>query len=526
MPSHDLTSPSPEAARRSAQPDLPFLEAYFANVVALSEDAIISVNPDQQIRMFNQGAETIFGYTEGEMLGQHFAVLLPERFRAVHQSHMARFAPSDDRMRPMNSRQTIFGLRKDGTEFPAEATITQFTVNGETVLTVRLRDMTEARHGVQARGRLAAIVESSDDAIISKSLEGIITSWNPAADRLFGYTAVEAVGQPITIIIPPERLAEEDAVLAHIRRGEGVDHFETVRVTKAGQRIDISLTVSPVKDAEGRIIGASKIARDITERKRAEAALDRAHDELEGRVVERTAALTTTVQELKTEIQRRTAAEDQLRKLSIELTLTEQREHQRLAQVLHDGLQQLLVAAQFRTTLLERLPDPRVQAGARELRDLLQEALTASRSLTAELSPPVLQTGGLIPALEWLAQWMAETHQLVVDLHAETNQQPESDALKILLFQAIRELLFNVVKHTGVRQARVEITQSDGHMRVVVADEGQGFDPDQRQAASMGGLGLPSIRQRLEFVGGRLEVASRPGQGSRFTLSVPLHLSA
>jgi PAS domain S-box-containing protein len=122
---------------------------------------------------------------------------------------------------------------------------------------------------------LAAIVDSSDDAIVSKTLEGIITSWNRGAEKVFGYSAAEAVGQPITLIIPPERHEEEANVLAHIRRGQKIDHFETVRQTKDGRKINISLTVSPVIDVQGKIIGASKVARDITERKQAEVERER-----------------------------------------------------------------------------------------------------------------------------------------------------------------------------------------------------------------------------------------------------------
>ena len=124
-----------------------------------------------------------------------------------------------------------------------------------------------------AQARLAAIVDSSDDAIVSKTLDGVITSWNPAAEHMFGYTAAEAVGQHITLIIPHDRLDEEHDVLTQIRRGERIQHFETQRRAKDGRLLDISLTVSPVKDASGRIVGASKIARDITERRQTEQAL-------------------------------------------------------------------------------------------------------------------------------------------------------------------------------------------------------------------------------------------------------------
>ena len=130
------------------------------------------------------------------------------------------------------------------------------------------RDVTERKQAEQAHALLAAIVESSDDAIVSKTLEGIIRSWNRGGERLFGYSSNEAVGKPITLIIPHDRIEEERTILARLVRGERIEHFETIRVTKDGRYIDISLTISPVRDPTGRIIGASKIARDITASKR------------------------------------------------------------------------------------------------------------------------------------------------------------------------------------------------------------------------------------------------------------------
>jgi PAS domain S-box-containing protein len=137
-------------------------------------------------------------------------------------------------------------------------------------ITERKRIEAALRDSEQRLSRLAAIVESSDDAIVSKNLDGIITSWNRGAERIFGYTAEEAIGQPIMIIIPHDRQDEERTILTRIRRGERIDHFETVRQRKHGSLINISLTVSPVKDADGTVVGASKIARDITEQKRAQ----------------------------------------------------------------------------------------------------------------------------------------------------------------------------------------------------------------------------------------------------------------
>jgi PAS domain S-box-containing protein len=144
---------------------------------------------------------------------------------------------------------------------------------GEKLFTVILRDITQRERAEEALQRIAAIVEFSEDAIITKDLNGVITTWNPGAERLFGYTAREAIGQPITLIIPADRLEEEPAVLARIRSGGSVRHYETVRRRKDGTLLDISLSVSPLKNSQGQMTGASKIARDISGRKRTEAAL-------------------------------------------------------------------------------------------------------------------------------------------------------------------------------------------------------------------------------------------------------------
>jgi two-component system, chemotaxis family, CheB/CheR fusion protein len=168
--------------------------------------------------------------------------------------------PDTPPARSTEDRQRWSELRFPGRGEPAPADIT-------------LTDLDKRTRGEVATSLLAAIVESSDDAIVSKGLDGVISSWNPAAERLFGYTAREAIGQSVTILIPPDRLDEEGVILDRIRRGEPVEHYETVRLRKDGSPLDVSLTISPVRDSEGRIVGASKICRDITRQKQAEAEL-------------------------------------------------------------------------------------------------------------------------------------------------------------------------------------------------------------------------------------------------------------
>ncbi len=177
----------------------------------------------------------------------------------------------------IRERRSVRGLdavaeRPDGTRVPFIPFPTpMFNSDGQFAGAVNLLvDISERKHAEEAMYRLAAIVESSDDAIIGKNLQGIITNWNKGAERIFGYLAEEIIGQSIKVLIPPEYQSEEDMILERLRRGERIDHYETVRQRKNGELIDVSLTISPIKDTSGHIIGASKIARDITERKRFE----------------------------------------------------------------------------------------------------------------------------------------------------------------------------------------------------------------------------------------------------------------
>ena len=214
----------------------------------------------------------------------------------------------------------------------------------------------------------------------------------------------------------------------------------------------------------------------------------------------------------------------QLRAMAGELALAEQRERKRLAKVLHDNLQQLLVGAKFHTSLLARSGDPAAKETGREVENLLGQALVASRTLTTELSPPILEEGGLGVALKWLGEWMADRHGLAVEVTTDDDLPQPVEDVKVFLFESVRELLFNAVKHSKVRSATVHAHCLDGRLWIVVADKGVGFDPARIAQARLGtgGFGLLTIRERLTLIGGQMEIDSAPGQGCRFVLSVPL----
>jgi signal transduction histidine kinase len=237
---------------------------------------------------------------------------------------------------------------------------------------------------------------------------------------------------------------------------------------------------------------------------------------LEQRVRERTADLSNAL--LKVAFQ-----SEQLRNLASELTLVEQRERMRLAEQIHDGLQQLLVAAKLEVGLLGRMEGPTVQRRCQEVGRLLVEALADARSLTAELSPPILRTGGLLAGLEWLARWCQEKHHLTVQITAPaTPLPPLPEDLTVLLFQSVRELLFNAVKYAQVPEATVTLVWEPPGLTLTVADAGAGFDPHglRGEGGGGGGFGLARIRHRLELLGGCMSLGSAPGKGTRVTLAV------
>jgi len=266
-------------------------------------DAMLIVNQTGEIVVANLQSEKLFGYDHEELIGRSVESLVPQRLRAEHPHHRGYFLGAP-RVRPMGAGLESFALRKDATEVPVEISLSPLTNEAGSFIVSAIRDATDRRRteGLKmldavlretreceerfgliadaARLKNAAIVESSDDAIISKNLEGVIASWNTGAQRILGFTEAEAVGQPITFIIPPELREEENKILRQLRVGERIEHFETVRVRKDGSRVNVSLTVSPLRDPAGRIVGASKIARDMSEVKRAQEDLRKAYVEV------------------------------------------------------------------------------------------------------------------------------------------------------------------------------------------------------------------------------------------------------
>ncbi len=251
-------------------------------------DAVAAVNQQGVIIQVNSQTEALFGYTRDELIGQKIEMLVPDRQRGQHHLHREHFH-QQPKIRRMGSGLDLSGRRRDGSEFPVEISLSPIaTADGTMVLSV-IRDISDrkrvehelrraneeldrrkSRELRDSQNRLALIVDSSQDAIIGKNLDGIVTHWNQGAEHIYGYTAQEMIGRPISVLTPKERVDEIPGILEKIRRGQRVEYFESVRVTKDKRNLNMSISVSPIHDAEGKVVGASTIARNITAQKKIE----------------------------------------------------------------------------------------------------------------------------------------------------------------------------------------------------------------------------------------------------------------
>jgi len=377
----------------------------------------------------------------------------------------------------------------------------------------------------KAIGLLASIVDSSDDAIVSKTLEGIITSWNGGAERLFGYTAKEAIGQPITMIIPLDRRDEETRILARLRQGQPIEHFDTVRVRKDGTKVEISLSISPVRDAAGKIIGASKIARDITERKR----IERELSESEERFRTLADALDTQVQFRTQELRRRNAEilqqSDQLRDLSGRLMLAQDEERRRISRELHDSAGQHLAALGMGLARIEAdaKRDPaRLSKSIKDAQDLIQDLTREIRTTSYLLHPPMLDESGLTSALRWYIDGLAERSGISIELNIPDNLERLAPEVELAIFRLAQECLTNIHRHSESKTAVIRIAREADKIYAEVQDHGKGMSQERlAEIQSKGaGVGIRGMRERVRQSQGELTVDSN-ALGTKITAIFP-----
>jgi PAS domain S-box-containing protein len=365
------------------------------------------------------------------------------------------------------------------------------------------------RHGEE---RFRLLVNSIKDySIILLSPEGIVTSWNPGAQLIEGYEAQEIIGRHFSCFYTEEAIQRGYPGLElQIAATVGQHEDEGWRVRRDRTTYWANVVLSALKDESGRLTAFARVTRDVSERKAAEEQLREVAAGLEQRVEERTQELVQSQQ--------------RLRELATELTLTEQRERKRLAGELHDYLAQLLVLMRMKIRQASpRIPDPNATALLKEADQAITDSLNYTRSLVAELAPPALQEFGLIEGFGWLADQM-KTHGLSVSVHKHLPRIVLPDDQAVLVFQSVRELLFNVLKHAGTGHAELAVASTqEGELIITVTDQGHGFDPAElsNRSEERKRFGLFSVRERMEAMGGRLVVEARPREGTTVQLIFP-----
>jgi PAS domain S-box-containing protein len=494
--------------RRAAE-----LNERLAAIVESSDDIIASKTLDGILTSWNRGAERILGYTAAEVVGNHVSMLVPPEHMEDIDTILNRIRRGETVDHFQTKRR-----RKDGTIIDVSLTISPIrNEEGEIVGASKVgRDVSSQLKTAETNERLAAIVESSDDIIASKTLDGILTSWNRGAERILGYTAAEVVGNHVSMLVPPEHQEDIDTILNRIRRGEKVDHYQTKRRRKDGTIIDVSLTVSPIRNERGEIVGASKVGRDITAEKTAREERDR----------------------LLEAAQRARADAEAANRLKDEFLAT-------LSHELRTPLNAILGWARILSTgpvgpedLKEGLAS--IDRNAKVQTQIVEDLLDVSRVIAGNLRLDVQPVNLLEVIIAAMATVMPAADARGVQVTKVLDPlagQVSGDPAR--LQQVVWNLLTNAVKFTP-KGGRVQVLleRVNSHVELSVSDSGIGIKPEFlpyvfdrfRQADSSTtrrhgglGLGLAIVKQLTELHGGSVRAKSPgEGQGSTFVVSLPI----
>jgi PAS domain S-box-containing protein len=415
-------------------------------------------------------------------------------------------------------------VAKDGRRIPAEINFSLIQLGERPVALAIVRDVTERRRAAEAlresEERFNAFMDNSPAIAWMRDEQGRYVYFSRTYLQHSGKSLEECRGKTAFDLWPRE-IAEgfwkiDQEVL---RAGRSIEVMEEVPVPEGGRSYWWNIKF-PFQDASGRrFVGG--IGVDITERKRMEAMLQEAKERLEEQVQARTEELHHTIDQLQNAMQELEHHAEQLRKLTLDIVQAEDRERRRLAEFLHDDLQQTLAATEFHLSMLGNriASDKPAMETLEQVRQMLKEAIEKSRSLSHELGPPVLYHNQLDAVFEWLAGQMESKHGLTVHVEIRGGADSESESVRSFLYRTAQEILFNAAKHAGVREAKLRLQRVREELWLTISDKGRGFDP--AALAGTAGLGLSTIRERAGLLGGRMTIKSAPGKGSIFLIAVP-----
>jgi PAS domain S-box-containing protein len=479
-------------------------KAQLEAIVDSAMDAIITVDEAQTIVLFNRAAEQIFRCPRREALGGPLERFLPQRFRATHRGHIEHFARTGVTSRKMGDVTTLWGLRADGEEFPLEASISQAGPAGERYYTVILRDITlrkqaeaeaERARGAlgEAQRRLGAIVESAMDAVITVDDQERIVLFNRAAEQVFGVRREDMTGAPLDRLLPQRfRAAHHGHIEAFGRTGVTSRRMGDVTTLwalrpESGEEFPIEASISQAEQDGRRFY--TVILRDITLRKQAEDALRESQREL--------------------------------RELSARVLEAREEEKAHIARELHDELGQLLTALKMDLGWLrERLPAGEAASRMNEMNSVLDRTVSATRRISADLRPLMLDDLGLADAAAWLIDDFAKRSGVACRIELPQDIPQVSKSVGTAVYRAIQESLTNIARHAGAKSAWVMLAVENGALQVEVEDDGRGIAPEDLAKARS--LGLKGMRERIAFLGGSLDIARAPRGGTRIRLKVPV----
>ncbi len=467
-------------------------EARFRRLFEATPDGVVIVEANGKILLANEQTVQLFGYTRQELVGRSIEILLPPRLRESHARHRTAYF-SDSRMRPMGSGLDLIGMRKDGSEFPVDISLSETETEEGYTATAFIRDLTERRASDAMLRKNAkhfeALLESAPDAVVIVDAGGKIFFANEQTENLFGYDRSELLDRPIEVLIP-ERFHEHHLVLRNDYLADPRPRpigagLELAGRRKNGIEFPVDISLSGIETSDGRLVAA--FVRDATDRK--------ARADLERSIASRRAVLTHLV----------SAGED---------------ERRRIAADIHDDSIQVVTAAGIRLQILrEALDDPSQLLLLDQLAESLQHSISRLRHLLFELRPPALDHEGLGPALQMYLDVADEQTSTVYYLDDRLTSQP-AESMRVIVYRIAQEVLTNVRNHAGAGSATVTLTEGEGGFAIRVVDDGVGFVPEDA-VSRPGHLGIAAIRERAELAGGWLRVESAPGRGTMVEFWIP-----